>query len=223
MADLSVVVIDSREKNMEIYEFLCKNKYNPTIDKLDVGDIMILGRENFLIERKTDSDFISSLIKGRLFTQMRNLVENADTMGFNPILLFIGDKWKMWKFRKIKPFQIAGTLNAIQFKFGIRVIDVHNELFAAMRIANLIDMFDPEKEKAKRIYPLRVISKKNMTKEEYCRSILEGFPTISSVRAMKILKYYGDLEKSLEAIKAGKIKELPGIGEKIADAVKKVF
>ena len=73
MADLSVIVIDSREKNIDIREYLLKQNLNVTVDKLDTGDIMILGSENFLIERKTEMDFIGSLTSGRLFTQMRNL------------------------------------------------------------------------------------------------------------------------------------------------------
>ena len=96
---MSVVIVDTREKNLEIYEFLEKSKVNVAIDTLDVGDIMILGSDNFLIERKTGSDFASSLISGRLFNQMRNLVENADIKGHVPVLLFIGDKRKIWKHR----------------------------------------------------------------------------------------------------------------------------
>ena len=223
MAKLSVVVVDSREKNMEIYDYLRRNKYEPLLDKLDVGDIMTLGDVNFLIERKTESDFVSSLINGRLFTQMRNLADNAEILGYVPVLLFIGSKPKMWKFRKIKPYQLAACFNAIQFKMGIRIIDVHNEIFAGMRIASLIDMYDPEKDKAKKVYPIRTISKKNLTKEEYARGIIEGFPALSAVRSKRLLEHYKTLDATLEAIRTGKIVEIKGIGKKIAEQTKKVF
>jgi len=223
LTELSCVVIDTREKNMEIYEFLDRNKVNVAQDALDVGDIMVFGRETFLIERKTEADFISSLLDGRLFTQMRNLAETSDVNKYVPCLLFIGDKWKIWKFRNIKPIQVAGALNTIQFKFGIQIIEERTEASAGLRILNLVQMFDPEKKITNKVYPIRTISKKNLTKEEYARSILEGFPAISAVRSKKIIEHYGDLTLALEGMKTGDIENIGGIGKKIAEAVKVVF
>lgn len=223
MAKLSVVVVDSRERNMEIYDYLRRNGYEPLLDKLDVGDIMTLGDVNFLIERKTESDFVSSLVSGRLFTQMRNLADNAEILSYVPVLLFIGSKPKMWKFRKIKPYQLAACFNAIQFKMGISIIDVHNEIFAGMRIANLIDMYDPEKDKAKKVYPIRTVSKKNLTDEEFTRCVLEGLPAIGAGRAKQIVDKFGSLKKCFDAIDSGEVKEIKGIGEKVHDALKRIY
>ena len=222
MADLSVVVIDSREKNNEIFEFLSKNKIHPEKDALDVGDIMILGKVNFLIERKTDSDFISSLISARLYQQMRNLAYNAVIMGFVPVLLFIGEKWKMWKFRKIRPAQIHGAFNTIQFKFGIHIIEEKNEEAAAFKLLNLIKMFDPENV-VKKIYPIRTISKKNLSTAEYSRGILEGFPGISAIRAKRWFEKYGTLKKCMESIDNGDLVNIDGFGKKMYDAIKEVY
>lgn len=223
MADLSVVVIDSKEKNMEIFNFLAKNDVKVEIAPLDVGDILIMGISNFLIERKTESDFASSLVDGRLFKQMRELVENSETSGFTPILLFVGDRWKLWKFRNFRPFQIAGALNAIQFKFGIQIIDERTDSAAAMRILNLVKMFDPEEIKPDKVYPIRTISKKGFSEIEYTRGILEGFPGISSTLSTRWVGKFGSLKECLKAIDTEKVLEIDRFGKKRLEKIKEVY
>jgi len=223
LTELSCVVVDTREKNMEIYEFLDRNKVNVAQDALDVGDIMVFGRETFLIERKTEADFISSLLDGRLFTQMRNLAETSDVNKYVPCLLFIGDKWKIWKFRNIKPIQVAGALNTIQFKFGIQIIEERTEASAGLRILNLVQMFDPEKKISNKVYPIRTISKKNLTNAEYVRGILEGFPTIGSTMAKRWQEEFMTLDECLKAIYNGELSKVKGFGDKTLEAIKKVY
>ena len=222
MTNMSAVIIDTREKNLEIYEFLEKSKVNIAIDKLDVGDIMILGSENFLIERKTGSDFASSLVSGRLFNQMRNLVENAEIKGYVPTLLFIGDKRKISKVRKIKALQVEGAFNTIRFKFGIQIIEAMTEIQGGLALLNLIKMYDPE-QKVNKIYPIRTVSKKNLTDEEYVRAVLEGFPTIGATMAKRWQEQFGTLDKCLKAIDNGKLIEMKGFGQKTIDALKKIY
>jgi DNA excision repair protein ERCC-4 len=222
LTDLSCVVVDTREKNMEIYEFLDRNKINVVSDALDVGDIMVFGSQTFLIERKTESDFVSSLLDGRLFKQMRNLAETSDVNGYVPCLLFVGDKWKIWKFRNIKPIQVAGALNTIQFKFGIQIMEEKTESAAGLRILNLVQMYDPEK-KIDKVYPIRTISKKNLTNAEYVRGILEGFPTIGPTMAKRWQEEFMTLDKCLKAINNGELIKLKGFGDKTLEAIKKIY
>lgn len=207
---------------MEIYEFLDRNKVNVVSDALDVGDIMVFGNQTFLIERKTESDFISSLLDGRLFKQMRNLAETSDVNGYVPCLLFIGDKWKIWKFRNVKPIQVAGALNTIQFKFGVQIIEERTESAAGLRLLNLIQMYDPEK-KVDKVYPIRTISKKNLTNAEYVRGILEGFPTIGATMAKRWQEEFMTLDECLKAINNGELAKIKGFGEKTLEAIRKIY
>ena len=131
--------------------------------------------------------------------------------------------WKTWTFRKVKPLQVFGAINTIMFKYGIQVMRCDTETQAAMQLVNLIKMFDPENEKPEKIYPVRTISKKNFTKKDFMRAVMEGLPAISGGRSKKLLDYYGDLNTALEAMRLGKIGEVPGIGKKIAVAVKEIF
>lgn len=223
MTNLSAVVVDTREKNIEIYDFLERNKINVARDTLDVGDIMIFGKVNFLIERKTESDFMGSLLDGRLFKQMRNLAETSDLNGYVPCLLFVGDKWKMWKFHNIKPIQIAGALNTIQFKFGVTIIEEKTEKAAALRLLNLIAMYDPQNEKPNKVYPVRTISKKNLTGAEYVRGILEGFPTIGPAMAKRWQEEFMTLKGCLEATKNGELAKVKGFGPKTLEAIRSIY
>jgi len=216
------VIVDTREKNETIYEFLLKQGVNVNRDNLDVGDILIVGARNFLIERKAGSDFVSSLVSGRLFEQLRNLVDEANIKNYEPILLLIGKQWKMWRYRKISPFQIAGVLNSIQFKYGVQVISAETENFAAIRVYNLVKMFDTD-EKKEVVRPVRIISKKSFSDDDYVRAILEGFPGIGGGRAKAWYDEFGSLKNCLKAIDTGEITKIRGINDKILEALRRVY
>ena len=65
------IIIDHRERNSNIIEMIKKTEIDIEIKTLPVGDYIVSNRIG--IERKTISDFESSLISGRLFDQIQRL------------------------------------------------------------------------------------------------------------------------------------------------------
>lgn len=225
MGEKVVITLDKREKDKEFIEYL--ERFGAIIewDMLPVGDIGIYGEDKcYGIERKSINDFGNSLASGRLFEQIKALVENA-TLGeveYIPCLLLIGYEYQLWKGKRgFTDSQIAGVENAIQFKWGVNIIHAHNNRFAALRLLGMAR--DVQLPRESKIHPLRYATRKKMTKEDEARYVLEGFPAISAVRATNILNYYGNLDAALEAMREGAITDVDGIGNKISEAVKDVF
>ena len=80
------IIIDSRERNTELISALENRGIEAAIKTLAVGDYIISDRVG--IERKTVSDFESSLMNGRMFEQLARLKEAYE----RPILLIEGSR-----------------------------------------------------------------------------------------------------------------------------------
>jgi len=63
-----MIIVDSREKQSNIPKLLSELEVQYSIATLDVGDYII--GEEICVERKTISDYISSLISGRLHNEL---------------------------------------------------------------------------------------------------------------------------------------------------------
>ena len=80
-----VIIVDKREERSGIAEFLRRLGLSVRYEVLEVGDYLLPG--DVLVERKTVSDLISSLLDGRLFDQAANLVSVTK----NPTMVIEGD------------------------------------------------------------------------------------------------------------------------------------
>ena len=64
------IIVDTREKQSLVASELVHNGCEIKFKQLKVGDYIV---KNILIERKTVSDFIGSMVSGRLRTQLKNM------------------------------------------------------------------------------------------------------------------------------------------------------
>ena len=218
------MIIDSREKDQELIGYLEKFGAHLHRDTFEIGDIGILGKISFAIEHKSVDDLAKSLADGRLFKQIKDMVDMARVEGDNlqPVMLLIGDVWKLWKIRGYDMWQIAALLNSIQFAWGVQIMYAHNNMFAAVRLISLARKYQLTDEKKKE-HPMRFGAKRKMKPIDEARYVLEGFPGISVVRARKILEHYKTLGEALNAMQNGTISEVDGIGVKTTEEVKGVF
>lgn len=224
-----VMLVDAREKDQEFLDYLKRFGVHIQTDMFEVGDIGIAGRRNFIIEHKSVEDLAQSLVDKRLFKQIKNMVEMAqmEEQELEPVLLLVGDVWKLWKIREYSVWQIAAILNSIQFGWGVKIMYAHNNMFAAARLVALARKYQIG-EDTKKEHPMRFGTKSKMTEEELARYVLEGFPGISAVRAKNLLLYYGTLGKTIEAMRDGSISEMEivgakKIGKKTSETIKNVF
>ena len=224
MTDSVVITLDTREHDEKFKEYLRRFGAIVDMQQLPIGDIAIFGKDrSYVIERKTINDFGNSIADGRLFEQIKVLVESSEMGDFSyiPCLLLIGYQHTLWKRRGFNDAQIAGIENAIQFKWNVKMMFAHNNRYAALKVINLARSIQLEKES--KVHSMRHIKRKDLSPEEEALYVLQGFPTISGVRAKMILDAFGTLENSLDAMRTGDIRAISGIGEKIAWRVAEVF
>ncbi|MEM1837843.1 MAG: ERCC4 domain-containing protein, partial [Pyrobaculum sp.] len=78
------VLVDTREHNEEIIRAIKESGCGVIKTKLEVGDYSAGG---FIFERKSVSDFVNSIIDGRLFSQLERL-RNSE---MRPVVIIEGD------------------------------------------------------------------------------------------------------------------------------------
>jgi Fanconi anemia group M protein len=208
-----MIIVDSREKDEKIIKELEKNGIKVEIDKLDVGDYLIMGREkNVLIERKTWSDFIGAMFSGRLFEQLVNLkrVENVEKA-----LIIEGSFGLVKRFHiNVNYNSVVGALNSVWLDFKIPIIHSFSEYFTALILVSIDKKLGEIKEKKELI----LAKPKAESIEEEALRVIASFPMISEKRAKEVLGYFGSIHNFVNNV--DKINEIEGIGDKIRDRIK---
>jgi Fanconi anemia group M protein len=200
------IIIDYREKNSLVASELIKLGFEIEFKELKVADYLI---NHIAIERKTVSDFISSMINGRLTKQLEELQQYEDKLllieGFEERELYSDDSQK-----GVSSNAVRGFLLSILLKHKIPIIFAKN----SEDTARFIDVLSRKKEKES---PLNV-TKKSLDKRERLQFILEGFPGIGPKTAKKLLEKF----KTLRNISNVPIEEITQVIGKKADIFKLV-
>ncbi len=200
------VYVDVRERNTRILKVL-KDKAKVELRQLPVGDFILSDR--VCCERKTQSDFVQSIIDKRLMAQARELSSNFDV----PILILEGDG-DLYSLRDIHPNAIRGALASLAINFGISIIPTRDEEDTANFLYTVAKR---EQDYEKREIVLRG-EKKPLLLDERQRYVIESLPNVSAVLAKRLLEEFGSVkgvitasEKELmniEAIGEGKAREI---------------
>lgn len=106
------IIIDNRERNIELISALEDSGVKARVASLPVGDYIISDR--VCIERKTIHDFENSLINGRLFDQIKRIKEHYSA----PIILIEGSKEEF----RLKNNVIMGAMAYLYIDNSIQVI-----------------------------------------------------------------------------------------------------
>src|ERR1700693_1585648 len=101
--------IDTQEQRSGIPDLLAAMpQVHIEVTPLRMGDYDVGGDPRRVFERKTGSDFLSSLAQGRLFAQLTALLKSR----FAPILLLEGDPLRV-SYSQMSPESIRGALTYI--------------------------------------------------------------------------------------------------------------
>ena len=109
-----IIIADNRERGSGIPNLLSESNINVIMKQLLVGDYII--DDNVIIERKTNLDFVQSIISGHLFNQCSQLRKT----GMIPLIIVEGNPYKTT--HNIKPKAIKGALLAVNLSWQIPVI-----------------------------------------------------------------------------------------------------
>ena len=202
------IIIDYREKNSLVISELISLGIDTEIKELKVADYIVNG---VAVERKTVSDFISSMINRRLINQLEEINQYPERLliieGIDEQELYTDSEEKIG----VHPNSIRGFLLSILLKYKVPIIFTKNYQDTARFLSVLA------KRKSKEI-PLKA-NKKTLDKKERLQFIIEGFPGIGPKTAKKLLKKFKTIKNIINATE----KELKEITGKKATNIQKII
>ena len=201
------IIIDQRESELFDGEF---KKRDAVVDRqtLKIGDFLC--SERLVIERKTRDDFEASIIDGRLFSQLGNLIENYARV----VVVVEGEITS----GRINRAALLGAYGSIIADYGATLFFTRDEYSTAELVFALAkhEQFGQKK-------PIRIFAKmKTFTIAQTQRAIIETFPMIGPKYAKALLEHFGSIENIANASEK-ELAEVGGIGEKRAKILKKIF
>lgn len=194
------IIIDNRERNSLIPSHLKKLGFQIEFKQLPVADYLI---GDTAIERKTISDFKSSIINKRIMQQLIEIKQYS-----NPILILEGLESEDPYSGGINENAFRGFILSIIKEYKVPIIFTLNEKDTAKYIQVLSKISKPSKQGIR-------ASKIHFTEKEQVQFILEGFPNIGPSTISKLLKKFKTISNIINA-KEEELKEC--IGKK-ADSI----
>jgi ERCC4-related helicase len=206
------IYVDQRERGSGIAKKLSEMGVDVDVKQLEVADFLV--SERVAVERKTVSDFLQSLVDGRLMSQMSEMARNFES----PIVIIEGNPGQLYTERNINPNAIRGAISSIAVNFGIPIIYTTGTEDTAAFIYVLAKR--EQEGKAKEI-ALRG-EKRAMSLSEWQRFVVESLPNVSSVIAKRLLSHFGSVEKVINASEK-ELQDVEGIGKGKAERIKEII
>lgn len=201
----TVVMCDYREK--EVAGFL--KLFGAHINKasLAVGDFVC--SDKVVVERKDHSDFVGSIIDGRIFEQAQQMKEGFE----RPVFIIEGSSN-----RNISVNALKAAVATLVADYGVSLISTKNPKDTALTIFWLAKK---EQQENKRDISVRV-GKKSKDERRLQEQIVCGLPGISTVICKRLLDRFGNVEKVFTATEE-ELREVEGIGKKLAKRIRKIL
>lgn len=182
------IIIDYREKNSLVISELVSLGAQTEIKELKVADYIVNG---VAVERKTISDFISSMLNRRLIKQLEEIQQYPERLliieGIEEQEIYTDSEERIG----VHPNSIRGFLLSILLKHKVPIIFTKDYRDTAKFL------FILARRKAKES-PLNA-GKKTLNKKERLQFILEGFPGIGPKTAKKLLKKFKTIRDVMNA------------------------
>ncbi len=201
------IVVDNRERHSKAFEELKKKDCKIIETNLSIGDYQV--GEDCIIERKSVSDFINSLLDGRLFNQAIKMT------AFEKSLLIIEGNFEyVFEERDINKSAILGAIFSLLFEFRIPILFSVDCFETADLIFALAKREQTKKDKLSSVRHMKKTNDLHLIQ----RFVLEGFPHIGPTIAERVIKEYTTLNRffntSLE-----RLEKIEGIGDKKAKMI----
>ncbi len=199
------LVVDSNEPE-DIPDRLRELGVDVEVRKIAPGDY-VLGPIG--VERKALHDFFNSLVRKRLFEQVRRLREAYP----QPLVILEGDLAEISTFKH--PQSILGALLALEVGERVPVLTTADKDQTAL----LLSILWKRQEKGAADYGLRH-KPKAMTVEQRQRFLVEGLPSVGETLARNLLERFGSVRAVFNASE-DELKRVSKIGDvKAAEIVR---
>ena len=213
------LIVDHRETKLIRLLEEKKDKFDFEVKQLKVGDIIV--SEDVAIERKTGSDYVSSIIDGRLFPQLMKMLDTYP----NTILILESLNELIFETTGMNLSSIYGSLAYVAYKMGVAVIptrDIEDTLIVIERIAYREQIEDIKPVMSRR-------APKGMSIEDRRAFALECLIDTGPKKAQSLIDKFGTPYEVFEGIRnteitytktgnpkgiEGPLKDIPGFGWK---------
>lgn len=221
------VFVDNREMNMAR---LLKKTSECEVVKLPLGDLLIVGDSGALVvERKTVSDFVSSIRSNRLWDQLLRLMKTKEIWGYEVrrrLLVIHGSFWEYTNVSHVDHQRFWSSM----FGALLEVIFIYDTPFVVCENNYAFEVFlrillkREEKGKHDGLPKARWYRKpvNRLPVKDVKHYLLDSIPMIGEVQAKNLLDYYGSISNIAKGTK-DELMRVPGIGEKRAEKIYEIF
>ena len=203
------MVIDERERKSGIPDLIKQIGVKVETMNLPVGDYIVAPET--IVERKSVSDFISSVFDGRLFDQCSRLKEHFE----HPAIVIEGNVDEIDKITE-NPLVFYGAMSSVVLDFKIPVIPTPN----ASHTAKLLISMCARQGAVKGPF-LKKIRKSGDLKQQQL-SILCSLPGVGEKLATRMLEKFGSTSNSLNASSV-ELSKINGMGDARAQKIRKIL
>ncbi|MBS3144484.1 hypothetical protein J4208_02765 [Candidatus Woesearchaeota archaeon] len=215
---MSKIIVDHRERSSGIIPELAKHDLEVEVQQLVTADFIVQTIDsngvihNVGVEKKTQTDFLNSIIDKRIITQLVMLKEN-----FSVPLLIIEGEDNIYQLRNFHPNAIRGMLAAIAIDFQIPILHTKN----FRDTASLLAIIAKRLEKPSRVMSL-FAKRKSLTKKQQQEYFMEALPSVGPTLAKNLLNKFKSIKNIMNATEE-ELQEVDKIGKKKAKEIKELI
>jgi len=208
------ILVDHRERRSGIIVDLAKKGFDVEVRQLPIADFIIETKDHegvvhsLGIEKKTQEDFLSSIMDKRI---LRQLLELKKT--FSRQLLIIEGDQNMYTLRNFHPNAIRGMLASIAIDFQIPTIHTKSP----KDTASLMAVIAKRMEKTSHHFSL-IPKRKAPTLKEQQEYLVETLPGVGPNLSKALLKYFKSIHNIFNANEA-ELRKIDKMGEKKAEKI----
>ena len=203
------IAADHRESSSTVVKFLSVLGADMKMGQLDVADYVLSDR--VAVERKTASDFLSSVKDQRIFEQLKRISESYE----NPLLPMEGSPEQLFD-GGLHDNSVRGALTSIAVDLGMPMIWTRNPKETAAQLYWIAYREQVKLERSIAIRPNKKVTHLSRMQE----FLVAGLPNVNTVIGRRLLKEFRS-PRAVFAAKEEKMMEVDGIGrekaKKIAD------
>jgi DNA excision repair protein ERCC-4 len=205
------VVVDERERQSGVPDRLSKLDVRVYYARLVVGDYVV--NPEIAAERKSISDFVSSVYDGRLFSQASMLASSYR----KPYIIVEGDVTKVAGMVKSLS-SYYGAIASVTLAYDLRLMHTANPDETALAIASLV-----RNSRAKPLPPgLLQAPPKSKDEAQQQLYFVSSLPGVGMKLAKRMLGRHGTPRKVM-ALSESQFAMIPGVGEKRASKIAHVL
>ncbi|MFA5418571.1 MAG: ERCC4 domain-containing protein [Bacteroidales bacterium] len=202
------IIADNRESASGIPRLLAKKNVHIVMKQLVVGDYMIDG--DIVIERKTSTDFVQSILTGHLFDQCARLRKS----GLHSLIIVEGNPFNTR--HNIKPEVIKGALLSVSLSWQIPVI----RSSGIEDTANLMIMAS-EQQLNPPLF-IRRMGQKPKKDQKQQHYMVQSLPGVGPTLAQRLLAHFNNIEQMVLA-DIPTLTKVDGMGKRKAKQVFEFF